>query len=212
MKRKETPMQRNARLWNLLEWGYCILIAILLALVIRMYVGTTVEVQQTSMIPTLEQGEKLIIDRRNKKEIYNYERGNLVIFEAPKEQTVYTTQIAPYQEKKGIWENFVHSVLEIQKTSYVKRLIALPGETVSIQNNQVYINGQVLEENYITSNVITEGRTFHKVTVPENCVFVMGDNRQGSLDSRDFGCIPAEKLEGKVWIRLLPFSKIGNIE
>ena len=205
-------MQRNARLWNLLEWGYCILIAILLALVIRMYVGTTVEVQQTSMIPTLEQGEKLIIDRRNKKEIYNYERGNLVIFEAPKEQTVYTTQIAPYQEKKGIWENFVHSVLEIQKTSYVKRLIALPGETVSIQNNQVYINGQVLEENYITSNVITEGRTFHKVTVPENCVFVMGDNRQGSLDSRDFGFIPAEKLEGKVWIRLLPFSKIGNIE
>ncbi len=205
-------MQRNAKLWNLLEWGYCLVIAIVLALAIRMYIGTTVEVQQTSMTPTLEQGEKLIIDRRNKQEIYNYERGDLVIFEGPIDQEVYTTVVAPYEERKGIFETFAYNILEIQKTSYVKRIIALPGETVRIQNHEVYVNDRVLEETYLHSNVITEGRTFSEVAVPENCVFVMGDNRQGSFDSRDFGCIPAEKLEGKVWIRLLPFSKIGNIE
>ena len=205
-------MQRNAKLWNLLEWAYCILIAIILAFIIRMYVGTTVEVQQTSMVPTLEQGEKLLIDRRNKQDIYNYERGDLVIFEAPMQQNTYSSLIAPYEEKKGLLATVGYSILEIHKTSYVKRIVAFPGETLHIQNNQVYIQDQTLEETYLSENSYTESRTFWDITVPENCVFVMGDNRQGSLDSRDFGCIPASKLEGKVWIRVLPFSKMGEIQ
>lgn len=201
-------MQRNAKLMNILEWGYCILIAIILALVIRNYIGTTVEVKQKSMYPTLQQTEKVIMDRRGKHEIFNYERGDIVVFEAPKEQETYTSLIAPYEEKEGIMEKFFYYTLEFQKMSYIKRVIALPGETVKIENNEIKINGKKLEENYLQPNTNTEGRTFHEFTVPENCIFALGDNRKESMDCRNFGCIPVEKLEGKVWIRLLPFSKM----
>ena len=103
---------------------------------------------------------------------------------------------------------FTYHVLEIGKDSYIKRVIALPGEHVEIKDGKVYINGEELQEDYLQSGIVTDllGVGFDDFVVPENCVFAMGDNRNHSTDCRAFGCIPLEKIEGKVTIRFWPIK------
>ena len=92
---------------------------------------------------------------------------------------------------------FVKNFLEIGKRSYIKRVIALPGEHVQIKDDKVYINGEALDEPYLQPGIVTDllGNGFYDFTVPENTVFAMGDNRTHSTDCRAFGCIPLEKIE-----------------
>ena len=128
--------------------------------------------------------------------------------------------VATYNyEPDGILKKFSYYVLEKGKKSYIKRVIGLPGDYVEIRNGGVYINGERLEENYLKAGVVTDmvqgGRDvsyFNNFTVPENHVFAMGDNRPGSTDCRSFGCIPLEKIEGKVLFRFWPFSKFGGVD
>ena len=103
-------------------------------------------------------------------------------------------------------------VLETNKTSYIKRVIGVEGDHIKIENGKVYRNGFELQEDYIRDGVETEGKTYADITVPKDCVFVMGDNRDHSTDSRDFGCIPLEKIESRVAFRFWPLSKFGKIE
>ena len=204
-----------------LEWVYCIVIAIVLALLVRYFVGTPTIVQQPSMYPTLKQGQRLILNRtiRTTKSIPN--RGDIVTFEAPSKSYVSAIEanldnpVAIYDYNiTNIFSKFRYYVLEIGKTSYIKRVIGLPGERVQIENGKVYINGEKLDESYLQEEVMTtslEG-VFTDITVPENCLFVMGDNRPQSTDSRRFGCIPLERIESKVWIRFWPFDLFGKVE
>lgn len=108
---------------------------------------------------------------------------------------------------------FAHYVLEVGKESYIKRVIALPGEHLQIYDGKVYINGTELQENYLQPYVTTstDDSPYFDLVVPENCVFVMGDNRPESTDSRRFGCIPLDKIESKVWIRFWPFDLFGKV-
>ena len=108
----------------------------------------------------------------------------------------------------------MYYVLEIGKKSYIKRVIALPGEHVKIEDGRVYINGELLEEDYLQEGVTTESKNPYLTdfTVPEDCVFAMGDNRQQSSDCRSFGCIPLEKVESKVWIRFWPLNLWGEVD
>ena len=103
-------------------------------------------------------------------------------------------------------------ILEFGKTSYIKRVIALPGEHIEIKDNKVYINGEEQKEPYLNSSVVTTAcdGAFTDLIVPEGYVFAMGDNRPHSTDCRSFGCIPIDKIEGKVWIRFWPLNKFGN--
>ena len=100
------------------------------------------------------------------------------------------------------------------KDSYIKRVIALPGEHVKIQDGKVYINGEQLQENYLQPGVVTSAKVegLEDFTVPENCVFAMGDNRNHSTDCREFGCIPLEKIESKVAIRIWPLNLWGKVD
>ena len=102
----------------------------------------------------------------------------------------------------------------MNKTSYIKRVIALPGEHVKIYNNKVFINNELLEEPYLQKDVLTTSLDgpFTDIVVPQDCVFVMGDNREKSTDSRRFGCIPISKIESKVWIRFWPLDLFGTVE
>ena len=115
---------------------------------------------------------------------------------------------------KNLFSKFFYNVVEITKTSYIKRIIALPGEHIEIKDGKVYINGEELEENYLTEGVETnaDGGQFLDIVVPEKSVFLMGDNRSQSTDSRCFGCVPLEKIESKVWIRVWPLDKFGKID
>lgn len=209
------------KLKEILEWVYCIIIAIVLALLVRYFIGTPTIVQQPSMFPTLKQGQRLILNRTIRTSKTIPQRGDIITFEAPSQSYVSAIEadlenpIAIYDYKiNNVFSKFRYYVLELGKTSYIKRVIGLPGDHVSIENGKVYINGTELEENYLQDTVITtslEG-AFTDITVPENCLFVMGDNRSQSTDSRRFGCIPLEKVESKVWIRFWPFDLFGKVE
>lgn len=201
---------------EILEWSACILIAVVLAIIVRYFLGTPTIVQQSSMYPTLEQNDRLILNRLYRTIKQAPKRGEIITFEAPEELQIQEINlenpIAKYEEKEEWFEKFTYYVLEIEKESYIKRIIGLPGEHVLIENGKVYINGEELEEPYIQDNVTTTEGTFNDITVPEGCVFVMGDNRGGSKDSREIGCIPIEKIESKVWFRFWPFNKFGGVD
>lgn len=209
----------NPKLKNILEWVYCIAIAVILALLVRHFIGTPTIVKQRSMYPTLKPDQRLILDRLSitlKKEI---KRGEIITFQAPSTPKVsiqdanMSNPVAIYNnEPKTLWEKFVFNVLEFNKTSYIKRVIALPGEHIQIKDNKVYINGEEYKEAYLDSSVVTTpcDGAFIDLIVPDGCIFAMGDNRPQSTDSRAFGCVPIDKIEGKVVMRFWPLNTWGN--
>lgn len=210
----------NDKVKNILEWIYCIVIAVVIAILIKYFVGTPTIVKQTSMWPTLEQNDRLILNRLPRTFGEMPERGDIITFEAPSNNATGLTAeeidnpIAKYDnEPTTWWGKFTYHVLEIGKESYIKRVIALPGEHVEIKDGKVYINGAELDEPYLSDDVITEATgVLNDFIVPENTVFAMGDNRAGSKDCRAFGCIPLEKIESKVVIRFWPLNKFGTVE
>ena len=210
----------NEKTKDILEWIFCIVVAVVLALFVRYFVGTPTIVKQPSMFPTLKENQRLILSRVGRTMKKLPERGDIITFEAPSE--IYTTEenynnsypVAAYNNKHSGFGKFVYNFLEIGKVSYIKRVIAVPGEHVEIKDGGVYINGSKLEENYLQPGVVTDslGGVYTDFTVPENCVFAMGDNRPQSTDCRRFGCIPLEKIEGKVKLRIWPLNLFGKVD
>ena len=211
----------NPKTKEILEWVYCIIIALILAVIFRYFIGTPTIVKQVSMYPTLVQDQRLWLNRwgRTMKKMPN--RGDIITFEAPSKKTYTYSEIdqsnpvAKYEyEPKSILGKFTYYVLEIGKDSYIKRVIALPGEHVEIKDGKVYINGDEFKEDYLQPGIITDltKGELSDFVVPENCVFAMGDNRSQSTDCRAFGCIPLEKIESKVFIRFWPLNLFGKVD
>ncbi len=211
----------DSKVKDILEWVYCIVIAIVLALLFRYFIGTPTIVKQVSMKPTLIQDQRLWLNRwvRTTKKMPN--RGDIITFEAPSNKGYSVNEIdqsnpiAKYDnEPTNIFKKFTYYVLEWGKDSYIKRVIGLPGEHVEIKDGKVYINGEVLQEDYLQEGIVTDAGIsgFDDFIVPENYVFAMGDNRNHSTDCRAFGCIPLEKIESKVWIRIWPLDLWGKVE
>ena len=208
---------------EILEWVYCIIIALVLAMLFRYFIGTPTIVKQESMYPTLIQDERLWLNRWGRTTKTLPERGDIITFEEPAKITYSASEIdesnpvAQYEERTG-FDWFVHNFLEIGKRSYIKRVIALPGEHVEIKDGNVYIDGEELDEPYLQDGIVTDlyvntnGVGFDDFIVPENCVFAMGDNRNHSTDCRAFGCIPLEKIESTVAIRIWPLNKWGHVD
>ncbi len=218
-KKQKKHIVLSARAKDILEWIYCIVIAIVLAILIKYYIGTPTVVKMSSMYPTLEQSDRLILSRLNKTRKKLPERGDIITFEAPSRKINLSeidmeNPVAKYDaEPEGWWNKFVYYVLEINKTSYIKRVIGLPGEHIEIKNGKVYVKGEELEEDYLEPGLQTPASgPYSDFVVPENCVFAMGDNRNNSTDCRNFGCIPLEKIEGKVVLRFFPFNKFGKVK
>jgi signal peptidase I len=213
-------MKMSEKTKDIIEWIVCILVALILALLIRYFIGTPTVVKQSSMKPTLIENQRLILNRGTRTTNKMPERGDIITLEAPSEKYVYdydeNNVIARYENEPTNWfDKFVYYFLEIGKESYIKRVIALPGEHLEIKDGKVYINGEELDEPYLQEGVVTtvdSNQPYYDLVVPENCVFVMGDNRTASTDSRAFGCIPLEKLEGTVWIRFWPLNLFGKVE
>ena len=211
----------NPKIKEILEWAYCIVIAVVLALLFRYFIGTPTIVKQVSMYPTLEQDQRLWLSRWSRTTKKLPQRGQIITFEAPSKKSFTTSEIdednpvAIYDnEPTNIFGKFTKYVLEIGKESYIKRVIALPGEHVEIKNGKVYINGEEFDEPYLQEGVVTDvtGIGFSDFIVPENTVFAMGDNRTHSTDCRTFGCIPLEKIESTVVIRIWTISAWGKVD
>ena len=210
----------SPKIKEILEWVFCVLIAVVLALVVRYYVGTPTVVQQPSMFPTLKPDQRLILNRWSRTVHEDYQRGDIVTFEMPSTIIVMeydadlSNPVAKYEnEPKGFLSGFVYHVLEFNKTSYIKRVIGLPGEHVKIEDGKVYINGKELEEEYLSEDVVTMADgPYTDLVVPEGTYFLMGDNRTKSADCRRFGCIPKSKIESKVLVRFWPLNLAGKVD
>ncbi len=206
---------------EILEWAYCIIIALALAMIFRYFIGTPTIVKMESMKPTLIEGQRLWLNRWGRTTKTLPKKGQIITFEEP-EKTSFTRAeienaepIAQYKKISGM-EWFVKNFLEIGKRSFIKRVIALPGEHVQIKDGKVYINEQELDEPYLQPGIVTDlignGVGFDDFIVPENCVFAMGDNRNHSTDCRAFGCVPLEKIESTVAMRIWPLDKWGKVQ
>ena len=221
-KLEDNQISRNKKIVKEIGgWIICIVIAVILALLIKYFILTPTVVKQESMYPTLEENQRLILNRLGRTFKQMPKRGDIITFEAPtvtyrtEEDTDISNPVAIYEdEERNIFEGFSYNVLEIGKTSYIKRVIGLPGDHVQIKNGKVYINEEELEEDYLQSGIVTDDAEgmFSDIIVPQNTVFAMGDNRNSSVDCRAFGCIPLERIEGKVLIRFWPLNEFGKVE
>lgn len=213
MARSGDMMEKNKVVKEILEWLLCFFIAYVIYLVINNIFGTVAGIKQSSMYPTCKEGQRVVISRRI---IYNKEinRGDIVIVEAPTEKYPIdeNSVTAFYLERKGI-DAFAHNIIGIGKRSYIKRVIAVGGDHLYIDEvGRIYVNDILKEESYLTEQYTPRTGDYYDLEIPKDQVFVMGDNRLGSMDSREFGCIPLDKVEGKVVCRIWPLNKLGKID
>jgi len=182
-----------------------ILGSVIIVSLINTEVLASAKVQQESMENTLYNDEKLIVDKIS----YNFttpKRGDIIIF-------------FDNEEKGNVFEESYKYLKEIASISYntdtrtrlVKRVIGVSGDEIDIKDGYVYLNGDMLEETYVKGSTYIRNRDF-PITVEENTLFVLGDNREKSRDSREFGLININQVEGKAIFRLSPFNRFGAIE
>jgi signal peptidase I len=172
---KEEKKQKASS--ELKEWMKSIALAVVIALIIRFFFFETFLVEGTSMHPTLQHHERLIVN----KIVYNFkdpEQGDVIVFN--------------------------YSV----RRDFIKRIIALAGDEVEIRNGNLYVNEKLQVEPYIRDQAMYD---FGPVVIPQGHVFVLGDNRDNSMDSRDpaVGSISLERVKGKAMLVFWPFSSAG---
>ena len=164
-----------------LIWIRDLIIILIVAFVINQYVFQNAVVSGDSMNPTLEHKNIVFVDKISYR-LHEPTPGDIVVF--------------PYKEN--------------QSTKYIKRIIALPNDRVDIKSDGIYINSEKLNEEYILEPMISFGNIDFPLIVPEGEYFVLGDNRNDSIDSRysDVGFIPKDQLIGKVILRIWPLNRI----
>lgn len=174
----------RSALWrSVREWGVVIVVALVAALAIRTFVVQTYYIPSNSMAPTLEVGDRLMVYKLAFR-VGQVDRGDLVVFNRPE------------------------SIKNSQLKDFVKRVVALPGEQVQAINGVVYVDNLPLPEEYLTRDSPTTD--FDPVDVPKGQIFVMGDNRSNSRDSRSFGPIDVDLLVGEVFVRIWPIRNVGR--
>ena len=209
--------QKNSIGREIFEWVYTIVIAVVIAFAIKAFLFDIVKVDGSSMHPTLVDKERLIVTKLG----YEPDAGDIVILDSTyKNREAYYDKLAEEEGKDELsaFSKFKESFSlapSLKKRYYVKRIIALPGQTVDIKDGKVYIDGAVLDEPYysgITS--VMDSSVKYPVTVEDDMVFVMGDNRPHSKDSRssDLGQVPFDAVIGKAKLRIWPLNKLGFVE
>ena len=178
-------MKERSILGELLSWLIYIVIVVILSLGIITFIGQRTKVSGHSMETTLSDGDNLIVDKISYR-FRDPERFEIIVF--------------PFQYE--------------EHTYYIKRIIGLPGETVQVIEGYVYINGEVLDENYGLEVMDDPGIAAEPITLGEDEYFVLGDNRNHSSDSRDpsVGVLHRDDIMGRAWIRIWPFDKFGVIK
>lgn len=197
------------------EWAVLIFIAFFIAISIKYFIGTFTTVKQLSMDTTLKQNDRLWLDRTVRTFSREYNVGDIVTFEAPNSNSIEEVDNnnpkAIYSERKNFAEKFTKDFLEVGKISFIKRVIAKEGDHVQIAAGYIFVNGELFNEEYLDSGIITSSPNLTDFIVPENTLFLLGDNRKNSTDSRAFGCIPLNKMEGRIITRVLPIHAAGKI-
>lgn len=196
------------------EWVYTLAIAIVIAMLIKGFIFDIVRVDGSSMFPTLVDNDRLIVTKLG----YKPQHGDIIILDSQyKNREDFFDKVAITKDKDELStvEKFFaqyNMPKHLKKKYYVKRVIAMPGQTVDLINGNVYIDGEMIYEPYydgITSSI--DPTVEYPITVDDECVFVMGDNRTRSKDSRssELGQIPYDAILGKSNVRIWPITEIG---
>ncbi len=188
----EVPVSSVRRTWNIVKgvlvWSKEIIIALVLVWLLLTFVAQNSTVYGSSMAPTLENGEMILMN----KFIYRFtepQRGDIIVF----------TYDDPIQGEEYL----------------IKRVIGLPGDTIEIMDGMVYINGTAYDESkYLEMSTEISGDISYPFLVPEDSYFVMGDNRANSKDSRfsEVGAVSKDQIVGKASIRFWPLDRIGFVQ
>lgn len=177
----------------LLDTIQAVVLAFSIFIIFYLFLFQPHQVKGSSMYPSFQDGEFILTNKIS----YRFEepqRGDVIVFKAPESEPC--------------------SEIECE---YIKRLIALPGERVKIENGKVYINGDLLvESEYLTETLKTSTGSFlpegvEKV-IPDGYFLPLGDNRPFSRDGREFGPVPRQSIIGKAWLRYWPFNKLSIVE
>lgn len=212
MKREKKEKKEFSLSREIFEWFYTIAIALIIAFVIKGFIFDIVEVDGSSMDPTLVDNDRLIVTKLG----YKPKCGDIVILDsAYKKREAYYKEENDGEDMNALSKAIAYFSVpkDLKIKYYVKRVIALEGQTVDIKDGKVWVDGEILEEEYydgVTEKIDPD--TEFPVTVDEGFVFVMGDNRPRSLDSRDssLGQVPEEAVVGKSIVRVWPLDAIGK--
>ncbi|MFS1513763.1 signal peptidase I [Chengkuizengella sp. SCS-71B] len=192
---------------EIVSWMVTFLVAFGVAFFIQSEVFAVTEVKQSSMENTLFENERLIIDKFTDT-FDDFDRGDIVIFTEEKQTGGFWSSSIGIQ-----LDDYVDKVTNGEpRKRLVKRIIAIPGDTIDIKEGQVYINGEIIDEPYVKSDKTFSRNVELPIEVPEGEVFVMGDNRMISRDSRDIGPIDITTIEGKAIFKMWPINEIGLID
>ena len=162
-------------------WVRDLIISLAISAFIIIFLYQPVKVEGTSMMPSLEDQERIFVN----KFVYRLEpieRGDIVVFRYPRDPS----------------------------KSYIKRVIGMAGDRIRIDGGQVYVNERALDEDYVPP-AYTDSRSYPELTVPENSFFVLGDHRSMSNDSRDFGPVNQSFIYGKAVFGYWPMDKLGRV-
>lgn len=183
----EAPRKRSKLVDSLIEIATTVGLAVVLYLIITTFVVQTFRVEQRSMIDTLQPSEHLLIDKITPR-FDDYSRGDIIVF---------------------------HPLGDTDTTPFIKRIIGVGGEHVEIRDGSVFIDGARLDEPYAYLGEPTEPHGLQSEwDVPEGALFVMGDHRQGSRDSRDVepGLVQTDDVVGRAWLRFFPLDTLGILQ
>ncbi len=173
---------------RVIEWLAIVAIAVVVALVMRLFVVQTFYIPSISMTPTLQVGDRILVDKLA-YHLHGVGRGDIIVFNAPPD---------------------VAADCDTTDKVLVKRVIGLPGETISDRNYVVYIDGKRLDQSWLPKNdPSTRTPPFKAIHIPANDYFVMGDDRAVSCDSRIWGFVQRSEIIGKVDMRIWPLSRIS---
>ena len=179
LDRRETAPSKSP-LRGAVEWVVIIAAAVLAAFLIKTFLVQAFYIPSASMEHTLEENDRILVNKLSYR-LHDVHHGDIVVFERPPSQTGEIRDL-------------------------IKRVVALPGETVEGRaDGKVYVNGEPVDEPYVSSETVP----FPATRVPPDHVWVMGDNRQNSTDSRRFGSVPESRIVGRAFVRVWPVTALG---
>ncbi len=178
---------------TVIEWVVLIASALIIALLVKAFLFQAFYIPSDSMVPTLKTNDRVIVNKLS-YHLHSVHRGDIVVFTTP----------------KGADGKPIDPTIK----DLVKRVIGLPGETVSEKDGHILINGTAIKESYLPAGTVSDctqfvANCFPSGPLPANHYWVMGDNRAGSRDSRSFGAIKKSEIVGRVFLRIWPLNRLG---
>jgi signal peptidase I len=163
-----------------------VVLALAIFVLVYLFLVQPHQVRGNSMFPNFHDGEYLLTNKLSYR-LGEPKRGDVIVFKAPKNE----------------------------EYDYIKRIVGVPGDKLTIKGGHVYLNDQLLKEAYLPADFTTSGGSFlregEEFTIPAGEYLVLGDNRSHSSDSREWGDVPVENIIGKAWLRYWPFNRVGLI-